>query len=65
MTDDLQARTAEAERLYTEAIERNQQLAEMYERLQSAQRSWSSRRSWRPSASWRRASCTMSRTRWA
>jgi signal transduction histidine kinase len=38
MTERLQTRTAEAERLYTEAIERNRQLAEMYERLQAAQR---------------------------
>ena len=38
MTQRLQARTAEAERLYGEAIERNRQLAEMYERLQAAQR---------------------------
>ncbi len=35
MTERLQARTAEAERLYTEAVERNRQLAEMYERLQT------------------------------
>ena len=38
MTERLQARTAEAERLYSEAIESNRQLAEMYERLQAAQR---------------------------
>jgi two-component system, NtrC family, sensor kinase len=38
MTERLQMRTAEAERLYAEAIERNRQLAEMYERLQAAQR---------------------------
>jgi signal transduction histidine kinase len=38
MTERLQVRTAEAERLYAEAIERNRQLAEMYERLQAAQR---------------------------
>ena len=38
MTERLQARTAEAERLYTEAIERNRQLSEMFERLQAAQR---------------------------
>jgi signal transduction histidine kinase len=37
MADDLQARTAEAEQLYAEAIERNRQLEEMYQRLQSAQ----------------------------
>ncbi len=37
MADDLQARTAEAEQLYAEAIDRNQQLEEMYQRLQSAQ----------------------------
>ena len=37
MTDDLQARTAETQRLYTEAIERNRQLQEMYTRLQAAQ----------------------------
>jgi two-component system NtrC family sensor kinase len=38
MTERLQTRTAEAERLYAEAIESNRQLAEMYERLQAAQR---------------------------
>ncbi len=38
MTERLQMRTDEAERLYAEAIERNRQLAEMYERLQAAQR---------------------------
>jgi signal transduction histidine kinase len=38
MTERLQARTAEAERLYGEAVERNRQLAEMYERLQTTQR---------------------------
>ena len=37
MTGRLQARTAEAERLYGEAVERNRQLAEMYQRLQQAQ----------------------------
>ena len=37
MADDLQARTAEAEQLYAEAIERNRQLQEMYQRLQAAQ----------------------------
>jgi signal transduction histidine kinase len=38
MTERLQARTEEAERLYGEAIDRNRQLAEMYERLQATQR---------------------------
>ena len=38
MTERLQMRAAEAERLYAEAIERNRQLSEMYERLQAAQR---------------------------
>jgi signal transduction histidine kinase len=38
MTERLQTRTAEAERLYAEAIDRNRQLSEMYERLQAAQR---------------------------
>ena len=37
MTEDLQARTAEAEQLYSEAVERNRQLEEMYQRLQAAQ----------------------------
>jgi two-component system NtrC family sensor kinase len=37
MTARLHARTEEAQQLYEETIERNQQLAEMYERLQSAQ----------------------------
>lgn len=37
MADDLQARTAEAEQLYAEAVERNRQLEEMYQRLQAAQ----------------------------
>ena len=37
MTARLHARTEEAQQLYQETIERNQQLAEMYERLQSAQ----------------------------
>ncbi|MGA9534039.1 MAG: ATP-binding protein [Anaerolineales bacterium] len=37
MTSRLQFRTEEANRLYLEAVERNQQLAEMYERLQAAQ----------------------------
>lgn len=37
MTARLQARTREAERLYGEAIDRNRQLAEMYEKLQAAQ----------------------------
>ncbi|MEX0788724.1 MAG: ATP-binding protein [Anaerolineales bacterium] len=37
MTERLQTRTAEAERLYGEAVDRNRQLAEMYERLQQAQ----------------------------
>ena len=37
MTERLQARTAEAQRLYTEAIENNRQLAEMYDRLRAAQ----------------------------
>ncbi len=37
MTEDLQARTAEAEQLYDEAVERNRQLEEMYVRLQAAQ----------------------------
>jgi two-component system NtrC family sensor kinase len=37
MTERLQTRTAEAERLYGEAVDRNRQLAEMYERLQLAQ----------------------------
>ncbi len=37
MTGRLQARTAEAERLYAEAIENNLQLAEMYEKLQATQ----------------------------
>lgn len=37
MTERLQSRTAEAERLYGEAVDRNRQLAEMYERLQQAQ----------------------------
>ncbi|MCJ7512290.1 MAG: ATP-binding protein [Anaerolineales bacterium] len=37
MADDLQARTAEAEQLYAEAVDRNRQLEEMYQRLQSAQ----------------------------
>ncbi|HET7011964.1 MAG TPA: ATP-binding protein [Anaerolineales bacterium] len=37
MTARLQARTAEAQSLYAEAVERNRQLAEMYERLQAAQ----------------------------
>jgi signal transduction histidine kinase len=37
MAEDLQARTAEAEQLYIEAVERNRQLEEMYQRLQAAQ----------------------------
>jgi two-component system NtrC family sensor kinase len=37
MTARLQARTNEANRLYEETVERNRQLAEMYERLQAAQ----------------------------
>ncbi len=37
MTARLQARTSEANRLYEETVERNRQLAEMYERLQTAQ----------------------------
>jgi signal transduction histidine kinase len=37
MTGRLRARTAEAQRLYGEAIENNRQLAEMYDRLQAAQ----------------------------
>ncbi len=37
MTARLQERTAEAERLYAEAVDRNIQLGEMYERLQTAQ----------------------------
>ena len=37
MTGRLQSRTAEAERLYGEAVERNRQLAEMYQRLREAQ----------------------------
>jgi signal transduction histidine kinase len=37
MTANLQARTAEAQRLYAEAVERNRQLAEAYERLRAAQ----------------------------
>jgi len=37
MTARLQARTAEAQSLYAEAVERNRQLAEMYERLRAAQ----------------------------
>jgi signal transduction histidine kinase len=37
MTERLQYRTAEAERLYSEAVERNRQLAEMYQQLQRAQ----------------------------
>lgn len=37
MTARLSARTEEAKRLYEETIERNKQLAEMYDRLQSAQ----------------------------
>ncbi len=37
MADDLQARTAEAEQLYAEAVERNRQLEDMYRRLQAAQ----------------------------
>jgi signal transduction histidine kinase len=37
MTARLQARTTEANRLYEETVERNRQLAEMYDRLQAAQ----------------------------
>ncbi len=37
MTNRLQARTSEAQSLYAEAIENNRQLAEMYDRLRSAQ----------------------------
>ena len=37
MTERLQARTSEAQGLYTEAIENNRQLAEMYDRLRAAQ----------------------------
>jgi signal transduction histidine kinase len=37
MTARLQARTSEANRLYEETVERNRQLAEMYDRLQAAQ----------------------------
>jgi len=37
MTARLQARTSEANRLYEETVERNRQLAEMYDRLQTAQ----------------------------
>lgn len=37
MTARLQERTAEARRLYAEAVERNRQLQEMYERLKAAQ----------------------------
>lgn len=37
MTARLHSRTEEANRLYEETVERNQQLAEMYDRLQAAQ----------------------------
>lgn len=37
MTARLQARSAEAQALYAEAVESNRQLAEMYDRLQAAQ----------------------------
>jgi signal transduction histidine kinase len=37
MTGRLQARAVEAQALYAEAVERNRQLAEMYDRLQAAQ----------------------------
>lgn len=37
MTARLHSRTEEAKRLYEETVQRNQQLAEMYDRLQSAQ----------------------------
>ncbi len=37
MTARLQARSVEAQALYAEAVERNRQLAEMYDRLQAAQ----------------------------
>jgi signal transduction histidine kinase len=37
MTARLQSRTEEANRLYQETVERNRQLAEMYDRLQAAQ----------------------------
>lgn len=37
MTSRLSQRTEEAKRLYEEAVERNRQLAEMYDRLQTAQ----------------------------
>ncbi len=37
MTTRLSQRTKEAQRLYEEAVERNRQLAEMYDRLQTAQ----------------------------
>lgn len=37
MTERLQARTEEAKELYEETLQRNRELAEMYQRLQSAQ----------------------------